>query len=485
MYQTQDTELLEARPAKRTVREHMDDVEAIAQRVNELSTEFVTWHNISQWFARFILVVFFLFWLRELLRYIQPAFWYYNEQAQAWMTDINILLSGFVDFIFALGLAAGCAVLPSIFWSSLIASAPANALLNKLYRKYGTIGYGFALIGALAFTILSFIVMHDFWVDRPFVRAGIGDERLVIALSLATLFVTIGFPAWALNVMTPRQWVAAVTQVRHVARLDGIMRLEEILDGAIVARAYALTHAKVAKMTAAQFGDVVGEVAGFLAGSEKRIAESLGQVQGALNELYGFKLAVEPADAPDDIAMRYGLIVDVLTEAFQALANAGDDLDHYVELGARAPQLAAPGPESVTTARRDVARTTLQSQVRRRAPIAMALPATPTDTTAMAGVSGDKDADVIEVQQEVESPPPRLTPSDMQGRPSQTLSKTYYDHYVKARARQAGPWNVTDIQLACRLKERQAWRCIAAWVAADLARETEITGTYIWVECPT
>ncbi len=266
-----------------------------------------TWHNLSQVVAKAMLLLAWALWTKVYWIYIQPS----------------AGTGGLLDWALIAGFAIASATVPPICISSLVPNTPANMLLTKLQVRYGWPGFAFASFAAVLLTYYSFDVLMAYWASRPVIAAA-GQMEIVKWAILSTLLL-VGFPAWALNKMTPEQWIDSVMQAREVARIGRILELEDAVAKAMLARATALLHADVTRMTIEQRAANNSEVAAILAASERGMARALRQVGLTFRSLYGMDLAIQ-SDPDTEITERCRTIARLLNRA----ADDGERTADYI-----------------------------------------------------------------------------------------------------------------------------------------------------------
>ena len=266
-----------------------------------------TWHNLGQVVAKAMLLLAWALWIKAYLIFIGPA-------------DL-------LDWALVAGFAFASATIPPICISSLVPSTPANMLLTRLQVRYGWPGFVFASFAALLMTYYSFDVLVAYWSSRPMVAGGGGWEVTKYAI-LSTLLL-VGFPAWALNKMTPDQWIDAVMQAREVARIQRILELEDAAAKAMLARATALLHADVTRMTIEQRATNNAEVVAILAASERGMAQALRQVGLSFKSLYGMELATQ-VEPDEEITSRHRRVAKLLTSTSERLDRLAGDAETWI-----------------------------------------------------------------------------------------------------------------------------------------------------------
>lgn len=406
-----------------------EELRAVTRKIADQTNRAFTWHNLSLFAAKVTLAIFFMIWL--------GTFW--------WMIEPNIqlfpivpqhLFYALMSATIAFGMAFACTVVPPIFWSSLIAQTPAAELMNRLYAKYGRTGFYIAMIGAITFTVMGFNVFQAFWLAKPNVT--MQGEFTIKFWSLISVFLAIVFPAWALNKTTPEQWIAGMVQAREVARLQHALALEEMVGAAMIARADALLHADLLKMTIEERALNNREVAALLASTERRINKAFGRIGHTFYALHGMALDIQTS--PDDrIVDGYQSLANILTDADQQTGRLADSYDSYV---ATLPEVAhvADGPTERVAER--------QAALRAAAP----------------HVAGRL---------------PRQTESDQdrQSQPSQ-----YVDAWLACRQHLVTPFRVATLAEVAKVSPRTADRIRKVWIESGHLAATDRDGYYFWTD---
>lgn len=299
---------------------HSRDLIQAADQVREKAVRLTTWHGLSLQVARLVLLGFATLWFRSYWFDINPQIVGVSA-AGGYYIDPATVLNGLLDLLLVVVLAVSTSTVPSIFLAGLIPNSPAGTLLSGLEFKYGKPGYYFAVIGATVFSTLGALTLYDFWSQRENVVA-LG-QAAILTRTAASLVLMVGFPAWALNRMTPEQWIDAILQAREVARIKRIIDLEDMAEKAMIARARALLYADVTKMTLAERAQNSKEVAAILAAAQRGMTVALRQVGMTFKSLHGMELLtqVEPDDA---INRRYKYLADTLT-------TAADETEWYAD----------------------------------------------------------------------------------------------------------------------------------------------------------
>ena len=294
-----------------------DELRSAQRKIAELTNRAFTWHNLSLYAAKITLGVFFMIWFGTFWWMVQPDFGLFGGAGLHIVPQQ--LFFGLINAAIAIGLAIACTVVPSIFWSSLIAQTPAAELMNKLYAKYGKSGFYVALVGAVVFTTLGFNVFTTFWQAKENVR--VEGMFSVYKWAAVSTFLAIVFPAWALNKTTPEQWIAGMVQAREVARLQHALALEEMIGAAMLARADALLHADLMSMTLAERGANNRELAALQATAERRFNKSLKRLGSTFYAIHGMALNIQTGE-DDAIVNGYRQLSNVLNES--ALLTEGE-----------------------------------------------------------------------------------------------------------------------------------------------------------------
>jgi hypothetical protein len=478
----------QSRAAPTTGRDLLTSAElAKAQRtIAELTNRAFSWTNLSNFTAKVTLLVFGLIWFGTFWGMLEPSFGIYPNP---WRVVPQELLYGLITLVVAAGLAFACTVVPSIFWSSLIAQTPAAEIMNKLYAKYGRSGYVVAIVGALIFTKLGYDVFYSFLMQQHNIaERGPGN---IFFWAIICTFLGIVFPAWALNKTTPRQWIDGMIQAREVARLQHVLQLEEMIGAAMLARADALLHADLMAMTFDERADNNRQLAAMMATAERRFNRSIGRIGRTFGSIHGMSLDIQTGD-DDQIVRGYAQMAEVMTFADDKTGRLADAYDHYVELlpeaaplrqltsppaAEMAPQQARMQPEERLAAAIERSGARL-SEAKQRADAEKALlvqelerttqPPMTAETVSMADSQGQSGT-VRDSQNAVTCTTIRLaTPSE------------WGDAYLICREKLVIPFNVPELATAANVSPSTADRYRKAWLEGNYLEATEVKGKYFW-----
>jgi hypothetical protein len=460
---------------------------AKAQRtIAELTNRAFSWTNLSNFTAKVTLLVFGLIWLGTFWGMFEPAFGIY---ANPWRIVPEELLYGLITLVVAAGLAFACTVVPSIFWSSLIAQTPAAEIMNKMYAKYGRSGYVVAVFGALIFTKLGYDVFYSFLMQQHNI-ADKGESNIFFWAVICT-FLGIVFPAWALNKTTPRQWIDGMIQAREVARLQHVLQLEEMIGAAMLAKADALLHADLTAMTFEERADNNRQVVALIATAERRVNRSLGRIGRTFGSLHGMSLDIQTGD-DDQIVRGYAQMADIMTFADDKTGRMADAYDHYVTLLPEAepmcqlesPPVAASQPAAARVQAEDrlaaaLERSSLRlSEAQARADAEKALlaqelarpvlePAT-AETIRMSDSQGQ--AEPVTARQ-------GMSASTTVGLPT---PNKWGDKYLVCRELLIVPFSVQELAFTAKVSYSQADRYRKAWLEGGYLVATDTEGKYFW-----
>lgn len=239
----------------------------------------LTWYVISQTVAHLLLLGAVSLWVVQYWGYLDPfpvSPLVRNDKGLA--LHVGVLLYGIFEAFIALILGFGCATVPPIFLSSIVPQTPANNVLSWLYAKYGTPGYLFAAGGAIFFTLLEFLLLLGFWGEQAFYKelgeAGgfLGYSGPVWGQSLITLFLFVGFTAWALNRLAPAQLIAAISESQHAATIMRAEKLKDLQFQITYAYGVSLLKADLLNMGVEKFRQLSGEFVAIVADMQQHEA---------------------------------------------------------------------------------------------------------------------------------------------------------------------------------------------------------------------
>lgn len=302
----------------------------------------LTWQLLSRSTAGLLLVGSFTLWLRLLLTFVDLAQPGSVGQAVIWFTTLMI----------AIILAVGCAFVPPILWSAIIPSSVASNVLSWLYAKYGTAGYYFCFITALMFTIADLWLVSLFWQSQTiFQQTELAQKSFtsepaqtitLIAFTFVTVFLFVGFTAWALARMTPAQLIAAISESQHAATILRAEKLKDMQFQVTYAYGVSLLKADLLQMGTHKFGEVSSQFAAIVADMQQheerafRNMAELMEAMGVGENVFGLVY-----DQNDPLQEQYRRMV-------KALKSAADFHREIADYGAEVAELTAPAPMSTS-----------------------------------------------------------------------------------------------------------------------------------------
>lgn len=317
----------------------LDDIrqQAALLHTKERRARAFSWLSLGQSLAYLLLVAAFGIWLRAYLFQIEPqlAIW----DGAHWQTTASMLLNGALDSLMVIAGAAASAIAPPLLISAVIPNTPAALVISRLKVRYGWPGLLFPVAGGLFMAYLSFEVLQAFWASRPSLWLD-GNQKTPDwpGVNRAAIFwslLLIGFPSWALNQLTPAQWVDALLDSILASRIHLALDLQEEIAAAIKVRAKALLYADVATMTVEEREQNGRQIAALQAGILRDLKRSMQHVLGAADTRHNMALIVMPSDKA---------IIDRHRQLAGALAGTIADVEvrtDYIEVMA-APALPRP-----------------------------------------------------------------------------------------------------------------------------------------------
>jgi len=452
------------------------------RKIADLTNKAFSWTNLSNFTAKVTLLVFGLIWFGTFWGMLEPTFGIYPNP---WRIVPQEVFYGLITLVVASGLAFACTVVPSIFWSSLIAQTPAAEIMNKMYAKYGRSGYVVAWFGAVIFTKLGYDVFYSFLMQQH----NIADKgaSYIFFWAVICTFLGIVFPAWALNKTTPRQWIDGMIQAREVARLQHVLQLEEMIGAAMLARADALLHADLMAMTFDERADNNRQVVAMIATAERRVNRSLGRIGRTFGSLHGMSLDIQTGD-DDQIVRGYSQMAEVMTFADDKTGRLADAYDHYVTL---LPDVAPPRQLESPPAAPPPAAERVQAEDRLAA-------AMERSSLRLSEAQARADAEKALLAQELgRSIQPtatgetvRMSASHSQSQPvtaSQEIATVslpkpneWGDKYLVCRELLIVPFNVQELATVAKVSYSTADRYRKAWLEGHYLSATDTEGKYFW-----
>lgn len=470
------------------------DAAKLARQLNDLQKRGFTWHNLSTFVAKIMLGVFFTVWLGVFWWMIEPQFF-----AEGFRIIPQQLLYGGISAGLAIGLALACTIVPSVFWSSLIAQTPAAELLNQLYARYGRSGYYVAFIGAILFTFLGHQALNVFWLSKP--NAVAQGPVWLEMWTLISLFLAVVFPAWALNRMTPDQWIDNMIQAREVANLQRAMMIEDMIDAAILARVDLLLYSEVVGKTLDAYRPRSLEIAAILADSERRFNTALGRIGATFRTLHGMSLAV--STAPDDTIVKgYKRLADLLAQEQQIHFERETGYADYVERNMpllntpQEPAQVFDGPTVTNPAsfmsNYDAPQGGMGGGMQGGMGFGSDAPAAAGGWGSSASASQMADGMPFGSQHAMAAPGSPGQPWHATGSGSQDATEpeqaimtplrdvVYPEEFAVCFRELRAPFTVSDIMRVTKKSQRSADRMRVAWLNNELIAPTQIAGSYWW-----
>ncbi len=299
------------------------ELDQAAARLKERAERSLTWHNLSRITAKVLLGLAWALWTRVYWLDIQPQLVY----------TLDGLILFALDVALAVGLGFASATVPPTLLASLFAHSPADVILNRMRQRIGPWGFGLVIGVGIALTVNSFFILVEYWgykAANPASTLAGSSSWAIYRLAFATTILLIGFPAWAINRMTPEQWVDAALMGREALRIQRIIDLEEAAGKALIAKMNTLLMADLATLALHERATNNAEVAAILAASNRAVARSLRLVGRTFKSLAGMDAFVQH-DGDDMINARYQHIAGLLTNGADGAAFASNYAGALVE----------------------------------------------------------------------------------------------------------------------------------------------------------
>jgi len=423
----------------------------------------LTWQLLSQPTAGLLLLGSLALWLRLLVTFVDFARPASIGEMVIWLTSALIVVV----------LAIGCAFVPPIFWSAIIPSTVASNVLSWLYAKYGTVGYWFCFGGALLLTAADLWLVGIFWrsqtifQDTPLAHKAFtsptAQQITLTAFTSVTVFLFVGFTAWALNRMTPRQLVAGIVEAQNAAEVLRAEKLKDVQFQVTYARAVSLLKADLLSMGVKEFGERAGEFAAIVADMEIHEATAFRNLAELMHAQGVGEDVLEIVDAQNDqTRTQYRRMIKALNDAadyHRAVADYGQEMAEIA-----APHMLSAPPPPTEDNVIDVT-ATMQARTRERANVAANVP-----TTAQSQIAAPPPnvAATLERSADVRSVPRQAAP----GGTDVTLNVVYATFG-------RGMFKASMMAEALPISLRAASDLIKEWLEAGRIIASEMRGSYV------
>jgi hypothetical protein len=322
------------------------DLEASRARLREASARVFTWHDLSHWTAKLLLLVAFLFWFRAEWLAIAPQWPFMRTPEGALSVSLDRVMAFVLDVVLAAGLAVARATVPPIFISSLVANSPADVVLNRLRARITGWGMLFVWGGAIWLCWDGFGTLIAYWASRTTIPESTMYQVTSYSIyesAFTTLALLVLFPAWSLNKMMPQEWIEAMIMAREAMRLQRLLDLEDAGNKALVVMMRSLLQADLTTMTLEEREKNAAHIAGTLATANKAVNRAITALNGSIRGLAGVDVYVQ-TDSDDVITDRYQYVMKSLAQGEQATRETVEFAGTLIDVTPTAPALPAPAP---------------------------------------------------------------------------------------------------------------------------------------------